>query len=371
MSAKPADPDQQLPVDSVAATLDRNTALQALTDLIRPSVAWAFWGEFLPTLALLLITWVVSAKWIYPFAIQTGGWGIPIYVAACSLLAVWITRLFVVQHDAGHNALSQSRMLNLWIGHFCSVFTFTPFLARHRHHWHHHMTSGNIETQDGLGDIYTLTVSQYRALAGWQQTAYRFTRSRCWFLFLMPTGLFLILQRFPLVRFPFSSIFQKPSRAELINTFVLDAIYVAIGWLVISHWSIVAPWVISYFIATVGAATLGVILFYTQHQFESTYYANNQDWSFNDSVFRGSMTLRMPFTVMEWAIGYINFHTLHHLKPNIPMYNLNRCHFRLQSLDFKMPECRLSGLWKTFHFFLWDESRQRMISFTEYDASKK
>lgn len=367
MQPKPIKIDEHSPLHSTSK-FNRNAALRAIADLIQPSIPRAIFCEFLPTILLVVITWILCAKWLYPFVFLTNGWGITIYMAGCGLLAVWILRLFVVQHDAGHQALSDSRILNFIIGHLCSVFEFTPFLSWHRHHWHHHMTSGNLESQDGLGDIYTLTVSQFQALAGWQQTVYRISRNRWWFLILMPTGLFLFLQRFPLIRFPFSSIVQKPTRAELINIITLNVIYVAIGWLSFNHWSAAAPWVITYLIGSIAAATLGIILFYTQHQFESTYYEHNEQWSFDDSALHGSMTLRMPFAMMEWAIGDINFHTLHHLKPNIPMYNLQQCHARLKGIGIEMPECKLGDLWNTFNLALWDESQHRMISFAEFDA---
>jgi omega-6 fatty acid desaturase (delta-12 desaturase) len=370
MPHQPIEIDEQS-LSNPVTEFNRNAALRAINDLIRPSVARAIFGEFLPTISLVLITLTICATWLYPLVLRTNGWAIPIYAAGCGMLAVWILRLFVVQHDAGHQALSESRPVNTIIGHICSVFEFTPFLSWHRHHWHHHMTSGNLETQDGLGDIYTLTVAGFQALAGWQQTVYRIIRNRWWFLILMPTGLFLLLQRFPLIRFPFSSIVQKPTRAELVNIFALNGIYVAVGWLSFQHWSTAAPWIISYLIGAIAAATLGIILFYTQHQFESTYYEHNERWSFDASALRGSMTLRMPFGIMEWAIGFINFHALHHLKPNIPMYNLHQCHVRLKGLGTKMPECSLSDLWNTFELALWDESQQRMISFAELDASGK
>jgi acyl-lipid omega-6 desaturase (Delta-12 desaturase) len=368
MLQKPIEIDEHSPLHSISK-INRNAALRAIGDLIQPSVPRAIFGEFLPTISLVLITWILCAKWLYPFVLGTNGWAIPIYMAGCGLLAVWILRLFLVQHDAEHQALSESRTLNFVIGHICSVFQFTPFLSWHRHHWHHHMTSGNLESQDGLGGIYTLTVSQFQALAGWQQKVYRISRSRWWFLILRPTGLFLFLQRFPLIRFLFSSIAQKPTRAELINILVLDVIYVAIGCLSINHWSMADPWVISYLIGAIAAATLGIILFYTQHQFQSTYYEHNEQWSFDDSALRGSMTLRMPFAIMEWAIGYINFHALHHLKANIPMYNLQQCHARL-GIGIAMPECKPGDLWNTFDLALRDETQHRMIGFAEFDASK-
>jgi len=347
----------------------RGFSVKILADCIRPSVARAVWGEFVPTLACVLGGWWLCARWLFPLAQQRAWLGVPLYLLGCVVLAAWVVRLFVIQHDAGHNALSPSPLLNQLIGHICSVFEFTPFVHWHRHHWHHHRTAGNLEQQDGLGDIYTLTVAQFRALPHWKQWVYRGFRNRWHFFCLSPTYLFLIMHRFPLVNFPFSPIVQKPKFIDWANILALDALYIVLGWWAWTHWAVAQAWVITYGIAFMIAATTGVLLFYTQHQFEMTYYEHDDEWSFYDSSMQGSMTLRLPYPWMEWMIGNINFHSLHHLKPNIPMYDLPKCHTRLQQIGVRVPECRLSDVWGTFDLALWDERRQRLISFAELDAA--
>ena len=74
----------------------------------------------------------------------------------------------------------------------------------------------------------------------------------------------------------------------------LNVVDVAVGWLSLNHWSAAAPRWIPDLIGTIAAATLGIILFHTQHQFESTHSGHNEQWSFDDSALRVSMTLRMP-----------------------------------------------------------------------------
>jgi omega-6 fatty acid desaturase (delta-12 desaturase) len=326
------------------------------------------WGEFVPTLLLVLGSWILCAQVLFPLAHDAGGWWIPVYVLGCLSLALWLVRLFVVQHDAGHNALSPSPTVNNFIGHICSVFEFTPFIHWHRHHWRHHRAAGHLEKQDGLGDIYTLTVTQFQALPRWKQRLYRAIRNRVHFFLIMPANLFLVLHRLPLVHFPLSPIVRQPTLVEWLNILALDAVYAVVGWWTWTHWAVAQPWCLSYLLAFVVAATTGTALFYTQHQFETTYYAHDDEWSFYESSMKGSMTLRLPFVWMEWAIGYINYHSIHHLKPNIPMYNLRRCYVTLTQLGVRMVECRLGDLWRMFSLALWDEEQQRMVSFAEVDA---
>ncbi|MCG3150380.1 MAG: Fatty acid desaturase [Verrucomicrobiae bacterium] len=345
----------------------RRTAVRLLADAVRPS-AGAAWREFAVTLASVVASWVLAAWVVFPVVVtRDGAWWLA-WLASCLMMSVSLVRLFVVQHDAGHGGLSPSKPLNHFIGHVCSVFEFTPFLHWHRHHWHHHRTAGHLEKQDGLGDIYTLSVADYRRLKPWQQAFYRLVRNRVHFFLIMPTNLFLFLHRFPLVQFPLSPIKQKPSASEWVNILALDVVYVALGWWAWTHWEIAQPWVISYGIAFVVAATIGIVLFYTQHQFETTYYARDGEWSFYESSMKGSMTLRLPFVWMEWLIGYINYHSIHHLKPNIPMYDLRRCYVALSAAGIRMAECRLGEIWKTFDLALWDEAQQRMVCFTDVET---
>ncbi len=234
-------------------------------------------------------------------------------------------------------------------------------------HWHHHRTSGNLEQQDGLGDIYTMSVSRYRSLPGWQKALYRGFRHRLHFLLVIPSVMFFFFHRLPFLYFPWAGIFRKPKPVELINIAALDAFYVAVAWWTWSNWAVAKPWAITYAVAILMTVTIGVILFYTQHQFEDSYYASDDEWSFFEAGVKGSMTLRLPFWWMEWALGYINFHSVHHLKPTIPLYNLPATHRALQNLGIQFTECRVGDLPRAFRCNLWDEDRRRMVSFAEID----
>jgi omega-6 fatty acid desaturase (delta-12 desaturase) len=164
---------------------------------------------------------------------------------------------------------------------------------------------------------------------------------------------------------PFSRKVLSVSWAEWLDIVALDGIYLAFGWLAYLNWTAAQPWIISYAIGFLIAASVGMVLIYSQHQWDGAYYVHGDNWSFYESAMNGSMTLRLPFAWLEWGIGYINYHSIHHLNPNIPMYNLQKCYQRLKRLQVPMSECHLRDLWKTFDRALWDERQQRMISFAE------
>ena len=69
------------------------------------------------------------------------------------------------------------------------------------------------------------------------------------------------------------------------------------------------------------AGSVGIWLFYVQHQFQPTYWERTDEWSFNDAALRGSSHLALP-KVLQFFSGNIGFHHVHHLNPKIPNYNL-------------------------------------------------
>jgi acyl-lipid omega-6 desaturase (Delta-12 desaturase) len=109
------------------------------------------------------------------------------------------------------------------------------------------------------------------------------------------------------------------------------------------------------------AGMVGIWLFYVQHQFDPTYWARHEQWGSIESALQGSSYYRLP-RPLQWLSGNIGLHHVHHLKPRIPNYNLQRC------LD-AIPELQLSdyltfgGSFKSIRLHLWDEQNGGLIGF--------
>ena len=73
------------------------------------------------------------------------------------------------------------------------------------------------------------------------------------------------------------------------------------------------------------AGSVGIWLFYVQHQFEDAYWQSAADWSYTDAALRGSSYLKLP-RVLQFFTGNIGLHHVHHLNSRIPNYNLQRAH---------------------------------------------
>jgi omega-6 fatty acid desaturase (delta-12 desaturase) len=109
------------------------------------------------------------------------------------------------------------------------------------------------------------------------------------------------------------------------------------------------------------AGSAGIWLFYVQHQFEGVYWARHDDWDYTTVALQGSSFYKLP-KVLQWFTGNIGFHHIHHLRPAIPNYNLERCHQAVPLFQTVKPVTLLSSL-RSLTFRLWDEQRQRLVGY--------
>ena len=109
------------------------------------------------------------------------------------------------------------------------------------------------------------------------------------------------------------------------------------------------------------AGSIGIWLFYVQHQFEDAYWKGGKSWSFTDSALRGSSFLKLP-AALRFCTGNIGYHHVHHLNALIPNYNLKRAHEETPALHDAPTLSLADGLWATT-LKLWDEPSQRLVSF--------
>lgn len=274
------------------------------------------------------------------------------------LLAVpaagFLVRLFMIQHDCGHGGFFRHRLANDWVGRVIGVVTLTPFSFWRRMHALHHASAGNLDRR-GFGDVETLTVREYRGLSSWGKLRYRLYRHPLVMFGLGPAYLFVLRHRLP---FGLMRGGWEPWLSTMLTNLGIAAIVATLIWFI----GIKALLLVHLPIMLL-AATIGVWLFYVQHQFEHTSWDENAEWDRHDAALHGSSYYDLP-AVLRWFTANIGAHHIHHLCSRIPYYRLPRA---LRDYPELRDISRLT-LWESFrcvNLVLWDETERRLVSFRD------
>ncbi len=226
-------------------------------------------------------------------------------LALAFLNGLFLMRIFIIQHDCGHNSFFKSTKLNNQIGTVLGILTLTPYYAWRGSHARHHASSGDLDFR-GIGDVETLTVDEYRALSLWRKLRYRFYRSPLVMFVIGPSILFIILNRFPI---GLGAGQERERESVYFTNIMLALIFLTVGS-IIGFTELLIMWLpLMVFVSSVG-----VYLFYVQHQFEDTYWRWHAEWDYAEAALRGASFFKLP-KVLQWFSGNIGFHHLHHLSP--------------------------------------------------------
>jgi len=273
-------------------------------------------------------------------------------VALSVLNGMFLVRLFLIQHDCGHASFFRSRALSDWIGRTIGVVTLTPYDVWRRTHAVHHASAGNLDKR-GMGDVATLTVAEYRSRSFFGRLRYRLYRHPLVMFGIGPFYLFFIQNRLPVG-------LMRAGRRYWISSMgtnaVLAAVLCAVGYLG-------GPAVLAFVFlpTTIVAASVGVWLFYVQHQFETTTWDADVDWHLHDAALHGSSHYVLP-GILRWFTANIGVHHVHHLQSRVPFYRLPeilRDHPYLAETQRLTVRESLDCVGRQ----LWDEESRRLVSF--------
>ena len=89
--------------------------------------------------------------------------------------SAFLIRTFIVFHDCTHGSFMRSRRANDMLGAVLGLLVWLPYRGWQHEHAVHHATAGDLDRR-GVGDVTTLTVTEYRALPARQQFSYRLFR---------------------------------------------------------------------------------------------------------------------------------------------------------------------------------------------------
>jgi omega-6 fatty acid desaturase (delta-12 desaturase) len=303
---------------------------------------WELAATLIPFLALFTLIVV---------AVQTG------YLLALiltPLAGLFLLRLFIIQHDCGHGSFLRGRTGNDWFGRALGVFTLTPYDCWRRSHALHHAATGNLDRR-GFGDVDTLTVREFRERTRMQRFLYRLYRHPLVLLGLGPAYLFLLRHRLPIGLMKEGWVYWISAMTSNLVTALILAVPV--------YFAGIGVTALVFFPVLLTAASMGVWLFYVQHQFENAHWRQDANWSFHDAALYGSTYLDLP-PVLRWFTGNIGIHHIHHLASRIPFYRLPEV---LKTYPHLRDLNRLTALQTlgALRLALWDESQRRLVSFRE------
>lgn len=268
-----------------------------------------------------------------------------------------LLRIFIIFHDCGHGSFFESHKANNIVGVITGLLVFTPYQHWRHDHAVHHATTSDLDRR-GVGDVYTLTVQEYLDLSWWGQLRYRLFRHPIVMLGFGPLFMFLVAHRFSI-----PNARKRERRSVHLTNLALLALAITLSFLLgfTQYMLIQLPIILV-------ASTVGIWLFYVQHQFEATYWAEHGTWDYSTAALQGSSYLRLP-KVLQWFSGNIGLHHIHHLSARIPNYLLQQCHDENPQFQ-NVHMLTLRSSMRTLALRLWDEEQKRLISFRQLKAMR-
>ncbi|HID39016.1 MAG TPA: fatty acid desaturase [Calditrichaeota bacterium] len=330
-------------INAKTATVTHPSWLQELSQYAQSHAGKALW-QLINTVIPYLFLW---AGMIY---LTLNGYSYWFTLALSIPTAGFMVRTFILFHDCCHGSFFPSRRANTIVGYITGILTFTPFEEWRRLHNIHHATSGDLDRR-GTGDIWTMTVQEYRLAGRGKRLAYRLVRNPIVFLGFGPVFLFLYSNRFV-----HKGAKAEERRSVMVTNLALLSIVSGLSWWIGFQAYLLIQIPVFFF-----GGMIGIWLFYVQHQYEGTYWANSDEWNLVQSALNGSSFYKLP-KIFQWFTGNIGFHHIHHLRPRIPNYNLEKCNRNIPALRNIKPLTLKNSL-RTMRLHLWDEEKQKMVGF--------
>lgn len=263
-----------------------------------------------------------------------------------------LCRFFVIQHDCGHYSFFTERKHNKLAGLILGFFTLVPSRVWNYIHDTHHGKVGNLDERKANPELWTMTVQEYKNASFLKRFLYRIFRSMFMRLFITPL-IWMLAPRIPIPQF---------GSKILSSVMAHNVIYAGIMYVIISK-DVLLPFVIIYLLPVYLFNFMASIMFYLQHQFETTSWENDPTWDLYTASIHGSSYVKTG-RFMSWLTGNVGCHHIHHLNTKIPHFELPSATEKVQSY-VDVDVIYLKDLFHHLNCVLWDEDRKRLIPFSE------
>jgi omega-6 fatty acid desaturase (delta-12 desaturase) len=273
--------------------------------------------------SLFVVSYIPYVLGWWGFVVLQGWWW---KIAMAAVITGAIPVLFVISHDACHQALTPLSWLNKIIGRIAMLPAWHAYhVWDYGHNGLHHGWT-NLRTKDHVW--IPLTKAEYDALPAWKRAMQRMYRTG-W-----GVGLYYFVEMWML----FGMLRAKTKNRKkqlglnldrasvLLNAIVMTwlGVFVANRTGLGSNW-----WVVSgglWFLSVIGPFILwnwlmGFLVFQHHTHPKVPFYGNADDWSFYAGQVQSVVHIEMPRPI-ELVLHNIMEHTAHHVDTRIPLYNL-------------------------------------------------
>lgn len=333
--------------DSFTAKQKYQLALKALRPFCKKQLAIARFQAISTFAALVSLT--LLSFYVYDFS--------PLWsLLIAPFITVFLSRSFIIEHDCGHQSFFRGRVANAITGNIFGFLNMIPYNLWKYIHDLHHSNVGNLDKRDLNPELWTMTVAEYNALDKRKQRIYRMLRSKASRLVFAPFVIFAILFRIPHGRI---------DRRSNIGVIVYDLLYIAVIYLLLQVMP-ASKLLLVYGLPLYLFWVLASYVFYSQHQFEDTYWETQDKWSYEEATFAGSSYLTAP-AWFNWMSGNVGHHHIHHLISSIPNYNLSKAQTVLSGILQSKP----ISIFRVYHLLelkLWDEEKKKLVKFPDTKA---
>lgn len=271
----------------------------------------------------------------------------------------FLLRIFIIQHDCGHQSFTKSKVMNTIVWRFSSLCSLIPYNFWAKTHNFHHTHSAKIWEFRDIGDIDYLTVEEFSKLSSSKKIWYKIFRHWLFLFWFIPLWYVFVQVHLPLwvgkMKWRANSI-----REMIINTIASYGIYIT---LIILFWF--KSFLIIHLPSLIVFSILAFRFFYVQHQYEYAYKEFEGKRNFVQAALLWSSYYKLPTRLnrFTWDIAY---HHIHHLNLAIPNYELARCHKENPILDKIVYSFTFKESLNLIQYKLWDDMQKKMISFKEY-----
>lgn len=316
--------------------------LQATVPFAVESVARSWWQV---GITFVLLAAALAGAGLAP------GW--PLRSMLSVLAALLMVRTFITYHDYMHGAILSHSRLAWVLFRVYAALGLTPPRSWKKSHNYHHGHVGQI-SKASIGAFPIMTTRMWHAATPAERALYRLERHPLTVLAGYVTIFAYSICLLPLLRDPLR---HWDSALVLLGHGALIAGLWMFGGFDTAFFVVLLPMTI--------ASALGSYLFFAQHSFKRMRILPPEAWTFYRAAMESSSYMRLN-KLMQWFTGNIGYHHIHHLNVRIPFYRLPETMAALPELQAPVTTSLAPrDIVDCFQSSLWDEDRQRMVSFRE------